>query len=227
MSVTRIMCYCATASDLPPPMTKRKGTGKAKPTGKKRARTASPTPSVEEVPPASTEAASEGTGNDGEVSASESDGPENEPEDAEAELGEYFGRMEISRTLTAASERLSKEWNASAYAFFRPEVSIGYKDGRRMHIFHCLKHGCKRPQGLNRFLDTGDSTSTGNLRKHIVACWGAEALKAADGTASLPDARTGVEALMRNGSIPSAFKRIQKNGAMSYSTRQHTFAQLR
>lgn len=99
------------------------------------------------------------------------------------------------------------------------------KDGRRAHQFHCAGLGCKA--SILRYLDSGDTTSTGNLRKHVRNCksWGEEVLDAADGMKS-SDVRTRLRDLVRSGSIEKAFERVGK-GRVSYSSRPHTRAETR
>ena len=81
---------------------------------------------------------------------------------------------------------------------------------------------------MRRFLDTGDAKSTGNLRRHAKACWGDDAVSAADNTNNLDAARTilAKSGLKRDGSITSAFERIGKE-KVSYSHRQYTYTETR
>ena len=78
---------------------------------------------------------------------------------------------------------------------------------------------------VRRYLDTSDSKSTGNLRKHAKTCWGVETVAAADETRNYGAA---LEALtkVKDGSIMEAFRRIGK-GKVTYSHRQHTTTQSR
>jgi len=97
--------------------------------------------------------------------------------------------------------------------------------GRRCHIFRCSGTSCK--YACQRFLDTTDANSTGNLQKHIKSCWGDEALAAADDAASMDDAcERVVKSLNVSGLITASFERKGK-GAVTYSTRQHTKAETR
>jgi hypothetical protein len=67
-----------------------------------------------------------------------------------------------------------------------------------------------------------DSNSTGNLRKHVKKCWGAEALQAAEDAEGINDARERVvDSLNRSGMITAAFEHKGK-GKVTYSNRQHT-----
>ena len=76
--------------------------------------------------------------------------------------------------------------------FFKPTPSIEYIKERRIHVFECAAKHCKgKGNGLmvRRYLDTSDSKSTGNLRKHAKICWGAETVAAADETRNVDSAR--------------------------------------
>ena len=86
---------------------------------------------------------------------------------------------------------------------------------------HChTLHG----QIKNRWmvLDTGDTKSMSNFRKHMKICWGQEAVAAADNTS---DVRAACEALIKmelvNRSITAALKFAAK-GKITYSHHQHT-----
>lgn len=78
---------------------------------------------------------------------------------------------------------------------------------------------------VRRYLDTSDSKSTGNLRKHAKICWGAETVAAADETRNVDSAREALKKV-KDGSITEAFERLGK-GKVTYSHRQHTSAQTR
>src|SRR6266481_2733729 len=95
----------------------------------------------------------------------------------------------MSDELTKISrlERLSKEWLSPIYAFFEPMPSIVVVDGRRVHEFRCMAGFCKgrgkNSRIVQRYLDTSDRNSTGNLRKHARICWGDEVLQGAQACA--------------------------------------------
>ena len=75
---------------------------------------------------------------------------------------------------------------------------------------------------VRRFLDTKDSTSTSNLRKHVESCWGKDALEAGMATGTAKDARESVvKEIKGSGSITAAFERKGK-GKVTFSHRQHT-----
>jgi endonuclease V-like protein UPF0215 family len=123
------------------------------------------------------------------------------------------------------TERLKKGWTAPIYAFYDPTPEVGYENSRRYHLFRCAGRGCKK--AIRRYLDTGDSSSTANLRKHAKACWGVEAVEAAQSVRDIQEARESVvKPLARNGSIASAFEH-QGKGVITYSNRQHTRTETR
>jgi hypothetical protein len=79
--------------------------------------------------------------------------------------------------------------------------------------------GCK--QRIHRFLDKRDASSTSNLCKHAISCWG-EALVAAITTLDgIKDARESVTSMKESGSITAAFEKKEK-GKVTYSHRQQT-----
>ncbi|KAI0763407.1 hypothetical protein BC629DRAFT_1272715, partial [Irpex lacteus] len=123
--------------------------------------------------------------------------------------------------------RLQDNWTAVIYVFYKPKVSIVNVDGRRAHRFYCAGLGCKA--SVQRYLDTPDATSTGNLRKHVRKCskWGEEALDIAEEAGLSADkTRECLESVVRSGSIEKAFERKGK-GKVTYSSRQHTREETR
>ncbi len=64
------------------------------------------------------------------------------------------------------------------------------------------------------------------MRKHVVKCWGKEALVAADTLQNVSNARESVATFARSGSIAAAFK-AQSSQLATYSIRQHTKSELR
>ncbi|KAL6298217.1 hypothetical protein BKA93DRAFT_820487 [Sparassis latifolia] len=120
---------------------------------------------------------------------------------------------------------MQKDWTVTAYAFYKPEVTIETdKAGVRGHVFCCANRGCKMK--VKRWLDKGDRTSTGNMHRHIRKCWGEEALAAADEMNMAADVRPSVEKFRRSGDITAAFERKGK-GKVTYSARQHTRTKTR
>jgi hypothetical protein len=135
------------------------------------------------------------------------------------------GYLPIDIATHTGPERLARKWSSPIYAFYHPIPEIEYKEGRRCHTFSCASKSCKFK--CRRYLDKGDSNSTGNLRKHVKTCWGEEALRAAEATASVKVARESVvKSLNETGSITAAFERKGK-GKVTYSNRQHTRTETR
>jgi hypothetical protein len=159
-----------------------------------------------------------------------SDDDAEEPEEsAEAELGLFDGISDSYRT-NICIERLSKEWNSPVYVFFEPTPSIVYIKDRRVHEFECAATRCMgkgNGRVVRRYLDTGDTKSTSNLRKHAKICWGEDAVAAADNTRSVQAARE-VLGKMKSGnsSITDAFEQAAK-GTVTYSHHQHTTTEAR
>ena len=126
-------------------------------------------------------------------------------------------------------ERLSKAWTSPIYTFFSPLPRIETIDGRHVHVFECAALHCKGKagRGVRRFLDTGDSKSTGGLHMHAKRCWGTETVAAALKTKNLRAAREIVEkAPQRDSSLTAAFERIGKD-KITFSHRQHTYEETR
>src|SRR5882757_8027605 len=118
---------------------------------------------------------------------------------------------------------MSKDWEAPIYAFFGPEPLVEHVEGRRCHAFQCLAKHCKqKSRSVQRYLDTSDAKSTGNLRKHAKKCWGTEIVATADKAKTTKEVRdTTVKGYLDPQSITAAFERKGK-GKVMYSYRQHT-----
>lgn len=115
---------------------------------------------------------------------------------------------------------MSKGWKSPAYAFFEPNPTIEYTNGRRCHAFKCAAKSCKHV--CRRYLDTKDKGSTGNMIKHITTCWGEDAWKAAMNCNSAVEAKEAVvKPIQMTGSITASFQRKGK-GKITYSHRMHT-----
>ena len=118
-----------------------------------------------------------------------------------------------------------KDWVSPVYAFFNPKPRINVVNGRRVHEFKCRAKGCNAT--TRRFLDKKDARSTGNMRKHVKACWGEDILAAADDAKDANEARTKiVGGILRNGSITASFE-CKGKGKVVYSHCQHTRAETR
>ena len=133
--------------------------------------------------------------------------------------------------LTLCTERMMRKWTTPIYAFYHPVPAAGYikdKKGkeRPAHTFKCYNRGCT--QTINRYLDTMDRSSTGNLLRHAKSCWGDEAVDIAQSQhETAKSARESVTTpLKRNGDIKLAFERKGK-GKITYSTRPHTKTEAR
>ncbi|KIM68549.1 hypothetical protein SCLCIDRAFT_105840, partial [Scleroderma citrinum Foug A] len=99
---------------------------------------------------------------------------------------------------------MMKDWSSSTYAFFSPVPDIVYIDGRRCHVFSCLRKSCKYK--VRCFLDTRDKGSTGNMQKHVQSCWGNNVLKKIDEVATLDAAHEVVKKYSASGSFTSTFE---------------------
>ena len=159
---------------------------------------------------------------------SEDKSEDDEPEDDEAELGKStYTICQNIQLISHFIARLMKRWDAPVYAFFRPTPAIVYIEGRKVHVFECAASHCKcKTRFIRRYIDTGDISSTSNLRRHAIRCWGDEAVQAADKTTSAKTAQDALSNKEPNGSITAAFERVSKGG-VTYSHRQHTKAEAR
>lgn len=126
------------------------------------------------------------------------------------------------------------DWNAPIYAFFEPVPTITYVDGRRVHVFKCISKSCmgkgRNPRLVNRYLDTGDRKSTGNLRKHAKLCFGDDAIRDADAIKDVQAMRNILAKnpdQLRDGSISAVLERAAKNKKVTYSHRQHTKTEIK
>ena len=126
-------------------------------------------------------------------------------------------------------ERLLKKSTAAVYALFGAEPKAHYLNNRPCITFKCLK--CKNE--LNRFLDTGDRSSTSNLSKHGNKCWGKEVMKnlgnpGADGTDAL---RLAAKGFLKDGDITrfltSSAAESTARHAVTYSHKALTKMQTR
>lgn len=125
--------------------------------------------------------------------------------------------------ILASVERLRKKWTSPVYAFYHPDPTIEYIDGRCTHVFLCMAKGCKKT--CRCFLDKGNRLSTNNLRKHICKCWGPDVLKHAESAESVKEAHKFVLGVLQDGDITIAF--CCKKGTVSYSHRTHMRAETR
>ena len=119
---------------------------------------------------------------------------------------------------------MKKEWNSPVYAFFASNPIIEYVGGRRSHLFKCRAKRCNKH--VRRFLDKGDATSTGNMRKHVKSCWGEDVFHEVLTAKNAEAARDAVKSYLANGSITTAFER-KGNSQVQYSHWQHTKIETR
>ncbi|KZT63675.1 hypothetical protein DAEQUDRAFT_741773 [Daedalea quercina L-15889] len=89
------------------------------------------------------------------------------------------------------------KWTALVYAFFKPDPAIEY-----------------------------DLKSTSNLRKHVLKCWGEEALEAVDWMVTASKAKDSIEKYWQSQGIKVAFGAVGKK-MFHYSTIQHTPTETR
>lgn len=123
------------------------------------------------------------------------------------------------------AEKMSKMWTSPVYAFFEPLPSIDYVNRHRCHTFRCAAKSYKFT--AQRYLDTGDKLSTGNLGRHAKTCWGKDAWKAVSTCCDAADARKSVVKLLAmNRSITAVFEHKGK-GKVTYSPVQHTCEQTK
>jgi hypothetical protein len=110
------------------------------------------------------------------------------------------------------------------YAFFN-NATIDYVAGRRCHVFKCANRGCKH--SVRHYLDKKDAKSTGNMRCHVLSCWGEAAVKMAEkgGDAAVAKEKV-VNSILQTGSITASFE-IQGKHKVTYSNIQHTKSESR
>ena len=96
-------------------------------------------------------------------------------------------------------------------------------DGQHCHTFQCLAQHCKhKTRSIQRYLDTGDAKSTGNLRKHTKRCWGDNVVALADKAKTAKDLwDITIEGSLKPQSITATFERNGK-GTPTYACQQHT-----
>jgi hypothetical protein len=108
------------------------------------------------------------------------------------------------------------------YAFYKPNPVATH--GRPGLVFECAKEGCTKI--INRFDDTGDKRSTGNLGRHASDCWGHLAVERAKQLGKADDARElVVKPLIKYGTLTAAFE--AQGDKQRYSALPHTHAEIR
>ena len=109
---------------------------------------------------------------------------------------------------------MKKQWRSPIYSFFKPDPTIEYIGGRHTHVFHCAANGCQK--GVRCFLDKGNRRSTGNMCKHMKACWGEDVLQQVLQIKDHHMAHKAVKNYKKNGTITTAFEWKGK-GKVKYS----------
>jgi len=122
-------------------------------------------------------------------------------------------------------EQLSKDWKSPIYAFYHLIPDVTYVNKQYCHEFKCAGRRCKYK--ARHYLDTKDKSLTGNLIKHVHACWGEEAWALANKCKDAVEARVVVtKPLAKNGSITKVFKRLGKK-VVTYSTWMNSKSETR
>ena len=152
----------------------------------------------------------------------EGEGP---AESAGVQLSGFSWQSLSKRLVDNILERLSRDWNASIYVFFKSIPSIKYIKDRHVHVFECTAKHCKgkgNGRMVRRYLDTTDAKSTSNLRKHAKFCWGDEAVAVADQMWDVLAAWKALKKMVKkDGSILEAFEWVAKS-KVTNSHCQHT-----
>jgi hypothetical protein len=114
--------------------------------------------------------------------------------------------------------RLQPSWRSAVYSFFKPNVKIGYENGRKYHFLPCAARACLNgSHGVRRYLDSKDRATTSNLKTHATRCFGKDAVAAAF---------KGEPIIERDGSVFAAFAR-QGQRPVKLSHRNHTDLEIR
>ncbi|KAJ3002262.1 hypothetical protein NUW54_g5941 [Trametes sanguinea] len=125
------------------------------------------------------------------------------------------------KSLEEQLEDFKKSMRSPAYAFFHvglPKVETE----RPYFVFSC--RSCDRK--INRYMDTKDSKSTGNLLKHARECYGQGVVGRIMEARTLKDARAATRSFLEDGKITAVFER-RDQGKVTYSHQQHTHAETR
>ncbi|KAJ7800236.1 hypothetical protein B0H14DRAFT_2306543, partial [Mycena olivaceomarginata] len=121
---------------------------------------------------------------------------------------------------------LKAGWTSGVYQFFRDDVKEETDDtGRRFQFFKCAAlGGCKHAKkGVVRFQTNadgtraGDRSSTSNLKKHAIKCWGKDVVNGR---------LNNVDPKQRDSNIFAAFSRADQRPKRA-AHRVHTEAELR
>lgn len=120
---------------------------------------------------------------------------------------------------------MQPRWTSVVYAFFGATPLIEYDaNGRRRHVFECLNRGC-RNRRVGRYLGTKDAGSTGNMHRHVVRCWGEDAISRIKEIKTMKDRRAAVRDYRQNGTITRAFQLQGKK--VTFRATNHTKSEAR
>lgn len=122
---------------------------------------------------------------------------------------------------------MMKGWNSTIYSFYKPTPDIehiGTEPVRRCHTFTCAKGGCKTK--IRCYLDKGDRSATGNLRKHAKSCWGEASYSQVIDLKDVAIGRKAIGELSQTGTITAAFER-KGQGKITFLSRQFNQTETR
>ncbi|CDO72042.1 hypothetical protein BN946_scf184943.g77 [Trametes cinnabarina] len=148
-----------------------------------------------------------------ELSSEDDESPERGTASAESDLEEDNGPVESPEE---ELERLKKSWDVPVYALYSVSLPL-HKPKRPYHIFSCKKCSHK----IDRYLDTQDKNSTGNLHKHAKKCFSESVLAEILAAKTLEGAKQAVKSYLEDGKITVFFERKDKS-KVTYSHRTHT-----
>ncbi|TFK35264.1 hypothetical protein BDQ12DRAFT_612028 [Crucibulum laeve] len=118
---------------------------------------------------------------------------------------------------------MQKEWKSPIYAFFHPTPVVGYVNNCCMHEFRCAAtHWKGQSQIVCCYLDTADKTSTSNMVKHAIVCWGQETVSSAREAGMQQDLFLLSSRYLGRQWVKTAIFERSGKGKVSYSHRQHT-----
>jgi len=84
----------------------------------------------------------------------------------------------LLQLLMCKIECLKETWHLAVYGFFKNKVVIGYKEGRKYHLFKCAAKCCKGKGGVRCYQDSQDCMAMSNFKMHAIKCFGADAVDA-------------------------------------------------
>ena len=112
------------------------------------------------------------------------------------------------------------------YAFYDPTPAIQSVENptgpgmRRVLVFRCANKG-KCSKLVQRFMDSGDKSSTGNMGKHAKQCWGDAAFSAGKTLGKAESLRQVVSVVRQTGKLAASFN-VKHKGTPTYSNVPHT-----